>query len=143
MKPDLNQTVREIAIKHPITVRVFESLGIDYCCGGKRTLNDACERAGVPVKRALDLLAALEESDPADVADWAGASTGKLIGHIVGRHHNYVRSESPRLVIMLEKVVSRHGQEHPELASIRDLFSALTQELSAHMLRKKTSCSPT
>ncbi|HXI40671.1 MAG TPA: iron-sulfur cluster repair di-iron protein [Bryobacteraceae bacterium] len=142
MKPDLNQTVREIAIKHPITVRVFESLGIDYCCGGKRTLNDACERAGVPVKRALDLLAALEESDPADVADWAGASTGKLIGHIVGRHHNYVRSESPRLVIMLEKVVSRHGQEHPELASIRDLFSALTQELSAHMLKEENILFP-
>ena len=53
MKPDLNQTVREIAIEHPATVRVFESLGIDYCCGGKRTLKDACERAGVPVERAL------------------------------------------------------------------------------------------
>ena len=81
MKPDLNQTVREIAIKHPTTVRVFESLGIDYCCGGKRTLNDACERAGVPVKRALDLLAALEESDPADVADWAGANNVEPVGH--------------------------------------------------------------
>lgn len=57
MKPDLNQTVREIAIEHPATVRAFESLGIDYCCGGKRTLMEACERAGVPVERTLDLLA--------------------------------------------------------------------------------------
>ena len=142
MKPDLNQTVREIAIEHPTTVRVFESLGIDYCCGGKRTLNDACERAGVPVQRALDMLASVEEGASVDVADWARASTGELIGHIVGRHHNYVRSESPRLVSMLETVVSRHGQEHPELASIRDLFSALTQELSAHMLKEETILFP-
>lgn len=142
MKPHLNQTVREIAIEHPATVGIFESLGIDYCCGGKRTLNDACERAGVPVQHALDLLASGEEGASVDVTDWAGASTGELIGHIVGRHHNYVRSESPRLVFMLEKVVSRHGQEHPELASIRDLFSALTQELSAHMLKEETILFP-
>ena len=73
---------------------------------------------------------------------WAGASAAELIGHIVGRHHNYVRSESPRLVMMLEKVVSRHGQEHPELASIRDLFGALTQELSAHMLKEENILFP-
>ena len=142
MKPDLNQTVREIAIEHPATVRVFESLGIDYCCGGKRTLNDACERAGVPVQRALDLLATVQEAASVDVANWAGASAGELIGHIVGRHHSYVRSESPRLAIMLDKVVSRHGQEHPELASIRDLFGALTQELSAHMLKEENILFP-
>ena len=142
MTPDLNQTVREIAIEHPTTVRVFESLGIDYCCGGKRTLNDACGRAGVPVQRALDLLAAVEEGPSVDVTNWTGASPGELIGHIVGRHHSYVRNKSPRLIIMLEKVVSRHGQEHPELASIRDLFGALTQELSAHMLKEESILFP-
>ena len=71
MKPDVNQTVREIAIEHPTTVRVFGSLGIDYCCGGKRSLQDACERAGVPVERALDLLAAVNEDSPADAANLA------------------------------------------------------------------------
>ena len=142
MKPGLNQTVREITIEHPTTVRIFESLGIDYCCGGKRTLNDACERAGVSLQRALDLLAAVEEAASVDVANWARTSAGELIGHIVGRHHGYVRSESPGLVIMLDKVVSRHGQEHPELASIRDLFGALTQELSAHMLKEENILFP-
>ena len=77
-----------------------------------------------------------------DVANWAGASAGELIGHIVGRHHSYVRSESPRLITMFDKVVSRHGQDHPELASIRDLFSALTQELFAHMLKEENILFP-
>jgi regulator of cell morphogenesis and NO signaling len=142
MTPDLNQTVREIAIEHPATVRVFESLGIDYCCGGKRTLKDACERAGVPVKRTLDLLAQIEEHTPSEAANWAGAGAQKLIRHIVGRHHSYVRSETPRLMTMFDKVVSRHGQDHPELASIRDLFSALTQELFAHMLKEENVLFP-
>ncbi|MGZ6057454.1 MAG: iron-sulfur cluster repair di-iron protein [Isosphaeraceae bacterium] len=142
MTPDLDQTVREIAIEHPATVRVFESLGIDYCCGGKRTLKDACERAGVPVERTLDLLAQIEEHTPSEAANWAGASAQELIRHIVGRHHSYVRSETPCLTTMFDKVVSRHGQDHPELASIRDLFSALTQELFAHMLKEENVLFP-
>ena len=142
MKPDLNQTVREIAIEHPATVRAFESLGIDDCGGGKRTRQDACERAGVPVERTLDLLAQIEEHTPSEAANWAGASAQELISHIVGRHHSYVRSETPRLMTMFDKVVSRHGQDHPELASIRDLFSALTQELFAHMLKEENVLFP-
>lgn len=142
MTPDLSQTVREIAIEHPATVRVFESLGIDYCCGGKRTLKDACERAGVPPERALDMLAQIEEPAPSEAANWAGANAQELIRHIVGRHHSYVRSETPRLMTMFDKVVSRHGQDHPELASIRELFSALTQELFAHMLKEENVLFP-
>jgi len=142
MKPDLNQTVREIAIEHPGTVPVFESLGIDYCCGGKRGLQDACERAGVPVERALDLLAAVKENPSPDTANWSGVSTHELIGEIVGRHHSYARSETPRLLTMLQKVVSRHGQTHPELASIQTLFGALTEELSAHMLKEENILFP-
>ena len=137
MTPDLNQTVREIAIEHPATVRVFESLGIDYCCGGKRTLKDACERAGVPVERVLDLLAPAGEDLPADTANWGGATFQELIRHIVERHHGYVRGETPRLMAMFEKVLSRHGKDRPELASIRDLFGALTEELSVHMLKEE------
>lgn len=47
MKATLDQTVREIAVEHPARVRVFESLGVDYCCGGQRSLREACERASV------------------------------------------------------------------------------------------------
>ena len=137
MKFDLNQTVREIAIEHPATVRVFESLGIDYCCGGKRTLKDACDRAGQPVDRVLDLLAPAAEPLPADAKNWSGATCRELIRHIVDRHHRYVRDESPRLTAMLHKVVSRHGQDHAELASIRDLFAALTEELTVHMHKEE------
>jgi regulator of cell morphogenesis and NO signaling len=133
-----NQTVREIAINNPQTVRIFESLGIDYCCGGKRPLREACELAKVPLERAIELLAAVElQSGSLEERSWSGASLAELTGHIVQRYHRSVREESPRLALLLEKVVNRHGGAHPELRSIQDLFGALSHELFAHMLKEE------
>ena len=112
MTPNINQTVREIAIENPATVRVFESLGIDYCCGGRRPLKEACERANIPLDRIMELLAKTDESDPEDPRRWSDAGLSDLTGHIVSRHHAFVRQEVPRLEGLLDKVVSRHGEAH-------------------------------
>ncbi len=138
MTPTIDQTVREIAIDNPAAVRVFESLGIDYCCGGKRPLRDACDRANIPVAQVLELLADLKsEPTSSEEKRCADASFLELTEHIVARHHHYIRQEAPRLKILLEKVVSRHGDAHKELSSIRDLFSAMSQELFAHLLKEE------
>jgi regulator of cell morphogenesis and NO signaling len=119
-------------------VRVFESLGMDYCCGGKRPLQEACARANVPVARVMELLAGLEpESASLEEQHWADASLLDLTEHVVARHHNYIRQEAPRLELLLDKVVSRHGDAHPELLSIRELFSAMSQELFTHIVKEE------
>jgi regulator of cell morphogenesis and NO signaling len=91
-------TVRDIASEHPSTVRVFEKAGIDYCCGGARSLLEACDSKNLNVE---DLLVRLSEAEaeplPADLRDWKAARLSDVISHIVERHHEYVRSESPRL----------------------------------------------
>lgn len=138
MTPDINQTVREIAINNPATVRIFESLGIDYCRGGKRRLHEACLRANIPVAHVLNLLADVNpELISPEEKGWADASLPELTEHIVARHHSYVRREAPRLEVLLDKVVGRHGADRPELFSIRDLFSAVYQELFTHMLKEE------
>jgi regulator of cell morphogenesis and NO signaling len=138
MTPTIDQTVREIAIGNPATVRVFESLGIDYCCGGKRPLGEACDRANVSVARVLELFADLKpEPNSSEEKRWADASFLELTEHIVARHHSYIRQEAPRLETLLAKVVSRHGDAHQELFSIRYLFSAMSQELFAHLLKEE------
>ncbi len=138
MTVNTEQTVREIALGNPATIRIFETLGIDYCCGGRRSLAEACASANVPVAKALELLSALgSEAKPVDEVDWSAASFEALIDHIVGHHHTYIRQEAPRLNQLAHKVVSKHGPNHPELASIQDLFSALSQELSAHLLKEE------
>ncbi len=143
MKPNLSQTVGEIAIAHPAAIRVFESLGIDYCCGGARTLKDACDHAGVPAVIALESLESANDGPvDTDGGNLAEASCQELIRHIVSRHHHYVRGETPRLLEMLGKVLDAHRETHPELVSLRDLFTALAQDLAAHMMKEENVLFP-
>ncbi len=134
---DKNQTVREIAINNPATVRVFENFGIDYCCGGKRPLHEACARANAPIDQVTQALAELDVNGISLEEAWTNSSLADLTAHIVQRHHRYVRDESPRIELLLQKVVNRHGEAHPELGAIQDTFVALSQELFAHMMKEE------
>ena len=131
------KTVREIAIENPATVPVFEQLGIDYCCGGQRPLSEACQRAGVAMDRALELIAKASEAESSNKDKWSSAASADLIQFIVERHHGFVRHEAPRLEALFQKVIDHHGGEHPELQTIRELFGALSQELFAHMMKEE------
>jgi regulator of cell morphogenesis and NO signaling len=134
---DKNQTVREIAINNPAAVRVFENFGIDYCCGGRRPLHEACVRANAPVDHVMRALDELEVNGTSPGETWTNSSLADLAAHVVRRHHRYVRDESPRIELLLQKVVNRHGEAHPELGAIQDTFVALSQELFAHMMKEE------
>ena len=136
--PSANQTVREIAVDNPETVRVFESLGIDYCCGGRQSLKDACAVASIPVEEVLQRLTAPPQAaGPEDIEHWRDATLGAITGHIVERHHSFVRRETPRLQGLFEKVRNHHDENHPELRAILQMFSAMTEQLRAHMLNEE------
>ena len=129
------QTVREIAVANPASARVFETLGIDYCCGGNRSLRIACEQAGVPLETITVLLETCEPTEEFDVPNDAGL--GELTRHIVERHHGFVRRESPRIDGLLVKVCGKHGSAHPELHEVKALFTALAEELGLHMMKEE------
>jgi regulator of cell morphogenesis and NO signaling len=135
---DKGQTVREIAIINPATVRLFENLGIDYCCGGKRSIEEACKKASVPVERLMKQLSELETTSVSpEEQRWMEVPLTDLTMHIINRHHRYVRDEAPRVEALLQKVVAHHGEAHPELRTIQETFVALSQELFAHMLKEE------
>ena len=136
MTVDTAKTVRELAVELPQATRVFEQLGIDYCCGGSRTLEQACAAARVPVSQVLESLAGTGAASSA-ASDWTAASMSELIDHIVATHHAYVKSETPRLAQLLAKVVSVHGQNHPELLQIQAAFRGLGAELSMHLMKEE------
>jgi regulator of cell morphogenesis and NO signaling len=138
METITEKTVREIAIENPSSVRVFESLGIDYCCGGKRPLSDACSHANVDMDRVLELLAtARRDSQTPASGEWNEKPLTELIDHIVEKHHGFVRRETPRIASLLTKVAAKHGLLHPEIHQIESLFTAIGQELSTHMLKEE------
>jgi regulator of cell morphogenesis and NO signaling len=133
------RTVRELAVEIPNATRTFEKLGIDYCCGGSRSLSDACAIAHLTVEEVLSQLQQGVAARPADppVQDQGSGTLGQLVEHIVGVHHVYVKQEVPRLQQLLKKVVSVHGNAHPELGRIQQVFQAMSAELGSHMMKEE------
>jgi regulator of cell morphogenesis and NO signaling len=137
------KTVAEIALERPQAAAVFEKLGIDYCCGGRKPLAAACEEAGIDVKQVEDLLEKASGADQSSEAEnWNERSLGGLIKHIVEKHHAYCREEALRLQPLLAKVVSKHGEHHPELAQVEELFTSLRNELSMHLMKEEQMLFP-
>jgi regulator of cell morphogenesis and NO signaling len=130
-----DKTVRDLAGTNPAAARILEGFGIDYCCGGDRSLAQACSTAKVSVQEVVDALGKphAEECD----RDWQAASLAELIEHIVGKHHEYVRREIPRLIALNAKVAKVHGQNHTELEQVECSFRALAEELTMHLRKEE------
>ena len=135
----MDKTVRELALENPSSTRVFESLGIDYCCGGNQSLGEACRSANLSVDQVLDSLNKVGEAELAwhQPRDWQIEPLATLMTHIQSTHHKYTKEEIARLGPLLEKVCSVHGKNHPELLEVREIFRNLAQELSAHMMKEE------
>jgi regulator of cell morphogenesis and NO signaling len=116
---------------------VFERFGIDFCCGGRRSLDDACRAAAADpavVRRALDTLPPSAPDDDADVTRWP---VDRLIDHVVSTHHAYVRAALPTLAHHLAKLVTVHGERHPELTRIAAAFDEMSHELQQHLMKEE------
>jgi regulator of cell morphogenesis and NO signaling len=129
-------TVGDIVATDFRTAAVFERFGIDFCCGGRTSLADACRAAAVEPEAVIDALGTLPASSDGDddVSAWPAE---RLIDHIVSIHHRYVRSALPQIDRHLAALEQAHGSRHPELARIRTCFEALTQELLQHMMKEE------
>jgi regulator of cell morphogenesis and NO signaling len=132
------RTVGEIAAEMPCATREFEKLGIDYCCGGSRTLGEVCAEAKLSVD---EVMARMEKSKtlatPDNSKDWQNESLADLITHITSTHHVFVREESPRIEALAAKVVGVHGNNHPELLQVKDVFTVLAEELRLHLMKEE------
>jgi regulator of cell morphogenesis and NO signaling len=133
----MTKTVRDFALENPAATRIFETLGIDYCCGGNRTLEEACATANLPIDEVLSSIEAATAAVADTERDWPTARLGELIAHIQTTHHEYTRAEIEALPQLLDKVFLVHGAAHPELAQIRDTFGDLAAELRTHMMKEE------
>jgi len=144
MKSDVGtRSVGSLVVEQPNRSRVFEQFGIDYCCGGKLMLDDACKRAGVAPD---EVVTALVESDrkgtgPAE-NDWSNAALSQLIEHILAVHHTFLRRELPRLSEMAAKVARAHGQRFPWILECQKVLGELRSELESHMMKEEQMLFP-
>lgn len=131
--------VRDVVLELPQATRVFEKLKIDYCCGGDTPLGEACATAGLEVASLERMLEAAERAEVPgkDLLDFQKATLTELIGHILDKHHVYTKEEMARLEPLIEKVISAHGENHPELRGVGGLFQQLCADLRPHMLKEE------
>ncbi len=138
------KTVRELAVENPHATRVFEQFGIDYCCGGARTLSSACAEKGVLVEEVRNAISngISAEVERQSAQDWTQRELSVLIDHITATHHVYVRQETVRIQQLLAKVAGKHGAKHPEVIRVQGVFSALSAELTSHLMKEENVLFP-
>lgn len=135
---DPEQTVGDFVRQKPARARVFESLQIDYCCGGKVPLVQACEKRGISMGEVLQAIGLSDElADSGTLVDVDSMGLTELADHIESTHHAYLRDELPRLDLMTEKVSRVHGDKDERLFRMRQAFVALKAELEPHMLKEE------
>ena len=137
MNFNVETRVNEIALSNLGARRILEDAGVDYCCGGGKSLHEACLRANVATEIILRRLQ--ENSDQArpDESGWTKAPLAALTRHILERHHGYVRDVIPRLRGMLAKVREKHGGNHREVSEIEKSFGDVAREMLMHMQKEE------
>jgi regulator of cell morphogenesis and NO signaling len=129
-------TVGELVAADFRRAEIFERFGIDFCCSGRRRLEDACRAAGVDptdVAREIETLPT-PAPDENDVVHWP---IPQLIDHIVSVHHQYVRSALPVISQRLSKLIEVHGARHPGLQRINAYFNLLATDLLQHLRKEE------
>ncbi len=137
MNFDNETRLKEIAVSSPAAAQILEEAGVDYCCGGGRSLHDGCAEAGISAEEILARLSASGAQVGPEDANWMSAPMGELTEHIRQKHHGYVREAIPRVNALFEKVKAKHGARRPEIAAIEGLFHQLGQEMIAHMQKEE------
>lgn len=131
--PTIETTVGQLVAERPSRSRVFEKLGIDFCCGGNQTLSQACTARGLDAETVLTILLAAEEGASSNEQNWTTASLTALADHIEQTHHAYLKRELPRLRGMVRKVAAVHGEHHPWMREFDRVYDRFATDLEAHL----------
>jgi regulator of cell morphogenesis and NO signaling len=121
---------------------VFERFGLDYCCHGHQTLDEAARDRGIPATEVVQALDALGAPTAESQLPPAWDDLAALATHIVNHHHRYLRTIIPTVTTMLDKLAVRHGERHPELAQVRLTFRQIADELLTHMDKEENLLFP-
>jgi regulator of cell morphogenesis and NO signaling len=137
-----DETLGEIATKDLRKAKIFKKYGLDFCCGGKKTVKEACAQKGLDVtvvEKELQQADRTPESRPLPYNEW---SLDFLADYIVNTHHSFVRKNLPDIRTYAAKVHRVHGQRHPELAEIHHLVEEVHEELTSHMMKEESILFP-
>ena len=126
------------------TASVFKQNGIDFCCNGNRSIEEACNQKQ---KNAGELIQHLEQVTARNTTDASAIDLNSwpldlLADYIEKKHHRYVETKIQEINPFLNKVVKVHSDRHPELIEIEKLFIESAGELTTHMKKEELMLFP-
>ena len=136
-------TVADLVRAMPARSRIFENLGIDYCCGGKLPLAEVCRTKKLDPATVIAMLSALDDTSDTGTVDPDSLTLSELCDHIEEVHHGYLREELPRLDFMTRKVAAVHGEHEPRLMEVRRMFEGFSAAMTAHTQEEDETIFPT
>jgi len=140
---DDHATIGQIAAKDLRKAEVFKKYGIDFCCGGKKTVREACAEKGIDATKVeQELQQPVQGAVTSGTLNYDEWNLGFLADYIVNTHHNYVRKYLPEITGYAKKVAKVHGDKHPELIQINNLVETVNKELSEHLADEENKIFP-
>lgn len=133
-----NQTVADIALNFPAALDILNRYNLDYCCNGKKSFVEVCEKANLnPFRIWQEVISTGTNYGQNNYFRFDTWHPGLLVDFIIQHHHQYVRNAIPQIQELLEKLVKVHEENHTELITLRDDFKDLSEELTEHMLKEE------
>jgi regulator of cell morphogenesis and NO signaling len=135
------QTLSGIVLKHRQVIPVLEKYNLDFCCRGKKTLSEACAEKNINLSNVIgEMQQTTNSAKP--ILPFGEMNAEQLISYILIHHHFYVRNTIPVIINHLEKVVLKHGDRHPDLKKVFQLFTNVKDELETHMQKEESLVFP-
>lgn len=139
----LTKSLAQIVNNDHRAASVFEKYHLDFCCKGKRSLQQACTESEIKIEEVLAELEKTKQSKSDKVTiNYDNFSLTQLAEYIVSTHHEYVKKEMPAIFMYLQKVAAKHGERHPEMLKVFETFMALKEEMEQHMQKEEVVLFP-
>lgn len=131
------ETIGEMVTKDYRKAQVFKSFGIDFCCGGKKTLTEVCAKKGIDTESLQKALELLKEAPVTSDNDYNKWNPGFLTDYIINTHHQYVKDNTTFILELANKVASAHGAQHPETIRVAEIFAKVASDLTLHLMKEE------
>lgn len=131
------ETIGEIVTKDYRKAQIFKSFGIDFCCGGKKTISEVCRTKGIDTREVETALGSILDEPSSDQNDYLRWNLSFLTDYIINTHHQYVKDNTAFIKELANKVASVHGEQHPEAIRVAHIFSLVADDLMLHLKKEE------
>lgn len=146
MQINQNTKLGDIVAENYNAASIFDKYQLDFCCQGDRSIEQACKAQNLPLEEIMEEVRASTQSSNSDVAgmptDIKAWPLDLMADYVEKKHHRYVTQQIPVIEAYLDKIVRVHGGNHPELATVREIFQETAGELTMHMKKEELMLFP-